>query len=141
MSIENMDDLKQKLRRAAAYLQGSDTRYFNDAARLEAITILYRIADGLAGVTIASDMDVFMDEQLSAAINKLDETLIRDRVEEFIRAFQGGRYIEFPEEIKHLIIITNEDTVTLDTTEYNAYIIEAFYRGQKSPAPPAAIGV
>jgi hypothetical protein len=44
-----MSDLKQKLRRSAAYLQGGNTKYFSDAARLEAITMLYRIADGLEG--------------------------------------------------------------------------------------------
>lgn len=38
-------EIKAKLRRAASYLQGSDTRYFSDLGKLDAILLLYRIAD------------------------------------------------------------------------------------------------
>jgi hypothetical protein len=39
------DEPREALRRAAAYLQGNDTRYFSDPGKLEAIRTLYRIAD------------------------------------------------------------------------------------------------
>jgi len=42
---EPRKELKAKLRRAAAYLQGGETRYFSDPALLEAIYTLYRLAD------------------------------------------------------------------------------------------------
>lgn len=41
------DDLKQKVRRCAAYLQGHDTSYFSDRSKLEAICMLYRLADDI----------------------------------------------------------------------------------------------
>jgi hypothetical protein len=39
------EDLKQKLRRAARHLQGDDTSYFYNTPLLNAITMLYRLAD------------------------------------------------------------------------------------------------
>lgn len=38
-------EIKDKLRRAARYLQGNDTRYFSDLGKYEAIQFLYRHAD------------------------------------------------------------------------------------------------
>ena len=41
-------EIKAKLRRAAAYLQDRNTKYFSDASKLEAIVTLYRLADGFS---------------------------------------------------------------------------------------------
>lgn len=38
-------EIKAKLRRSAAHLQGTDTRYFSNAGDLGAILSLYRLAD------------------------------------------------------------------------------------------------
>lgn len=38
-------EIKAKLRRAAAHLQGRDTRYFSNPGDLDAIRTLYRLAD------------------------------------------------------------------------------------------------
>jgi hypothetical protein len=40
----NSKEVKQTLRRSAAYLQGNDTSYFSKPALLEAIRLLYRLA-------------------------------------------------------------------------------------------------
>lgn len=38
-------EIKDKLRRAARYLQGDDTSYFTNRPLLEAVVLLYRKAD------------------------------------------------------------------------------------------------
>ena len=39
------EDVKQKLRRAASYLQGGNTKYFSNPPLLKAIELLYALAD------------------------------------------------------------------------------------------------
>lgn len=39
------EEIKAKIRRSAAYLQGVSTKYFNDRDKLDAIRFLYRKAD------------------------------------------------------------------------------------------------
>jgi hypothetical protein len=41
------EQLKQKMRRCAAYLQGNDTSYFSNRSLLEAICKLYKLADDI----------------------------------------------------------------------------------------------
>lgn len=53
MLVLTRQELKAKLRRAAAHLQGGSTAYFSDAAKLGAIRMLYRLADEASLLTDA----------------------------------------------------------------------------------------